>query len=121
MKTDAQRIARYNARMQSSLIDPTLSQINTLAKANFAAYENDFYPKQLQLRALLDGYGIPTVDYVTYEAYNGELYHLSKVASGDSAIAMGSIIELKYQTWLGIGAAANLKEIAVSIYGIVIP
>lgn len=121
MKTDAQRIARYNARMQSSLIDPTLSQINALAKANFATYENDFYPLQVQLRVLLDGYGIPTSLYASYEAYNGELYHLSKVASGASAIAMGSIIELKYQTWLGIGAAANLKEIASVLYGIIIP
>jgi hypothetical protein len=121
MKTDAQRIARYNARLQSSLIDPTLSQINTLAKANFAAYENDFYPLQVQLRVLLDSYGIATSHYASYEAYNGELYHLSKVASGASAIAMGAIIELKYQTWLGIGAAANLKEIASIIYGIIIP
>lgn len=121
MKTDAQRIARYNARMQSSLIDPTLSQINTLAKANFAAYENDFYPLQVQLRALLDSYGLPTTKYAAYEAYNGELYHLSKVASGASAIVMASAIELKYQTWLGIGEAAHLKEVALDLYGIVIP
>lgn len=121
MKTDAQRIARYNARMQSSLIDPTLSQINTLAKANFATYENDFYPKQLQLRVLLDGYGIPTTTYAAFEAYNGELYHLSKVASGASAIVMASAIELKYQTWLGVGEAVHLKEVASVIYGIIIP
>lgn len=121
MKTDAQRIARYNVRNQSSLIDPTLSQINTLAKTNFTTYVNDFYPKQLQLRVLLDGYGIPTTDYLAYEAFHGELYHLSKVAAGASAIAMATILVTKYQAWLGVPAAANLKEIASTIYGIVVP
>lgn len=121
MKTDAQRIARYNARMQSSLIDPSLSQINTLAKANFATYENDFYPLQVQLRVLLDGYGIPTTDYAAYEAYHGELYHLNKVAAGASAIVMATILVTKYTTWLGPGAAVNLKEIASVIYGIIVP
>lgn len=121
MKTDAQRIARYNSRMQSSLIDPTLSQINTLAKTNFAAYENDFYPRQLQLRVLLDGYGIPTTDYAAYEAYHGELYHLNKVAAGSSAITMATILVTKYEAWLGVPAAVNLKEIASTIYGIIVP
>jgi hypothetical protein len=43
MKTDAQRIAHYNARMLSSLVDPTLSAVNTMAVENFSAYATDFY------------------------------------------------------------------------------
>ena len=53
MKTCQQRIAKYTARMVSSLIDPVLAQVNTKAATNFSTYVMDFYPNQLALRTLL--------------------------------------------------------------------
>lgn len=119
MKTDAQRIAAYNARMLSSLVDPTLSAIQTMAVANFGAYATDFYPKQQQLRVLLDGWGISTPAYFAYEAFNGEMYHLSKVASGDSAVLMATALVAKYVSMFLV--AVNLKEICLTIYTITVP
>lgn len=119
MKTDAQRIAAYNARMLSTLVDPALTAVNTMAVANFAAYATDFYPKQMQLRALLDSYGISGLLYAQYEAFHGELYHISKVYSGASAVAAASALVVKYTAYFLV--AANLKEIALDIYSIVVP
>ena len=119
MKTDAQRIAHYNARMLSSLIDPTLSAMQTAAVANYSAYVTDFYPYQQDLRVMLNALGIPTTTYFLYEAFNGEMYHVSKVATGASAVVMGGAIVAKYTT-MG-GAAATLKSIAVSLYNIIVP
>jgi hypothetical protein len=119
MRTDAQRIAAYNARELSSLVDPTLSAVQTMATENFAAYATSFYAKQVQLRALLDGYGIPTSQYFGYEAFNGEMYHLSRVASGASAVITATALVAKYVSMFLV--AANLKEIAEDLYSITVP
>lgn len=119
MRTDAQRIASYNARMLSSLVDPTISAKQTLAVANFGAYATDFYPKQQQLRALLNGWGIATPQYFAYEAFNGEMYHLSKVASGPSAVVMATALVAKYVSAFLV--AVNLKAICLDIYSITVP
>ncbi len=119
MKTDAQRIAAYNARMLSSLVDPTLSAVQTMAAANFAAYSTDFYALQVQLRALLDGFGISTAAYFGYEAFNGEMYHLSKASSGASAVLVATALVAKYTSYFL--SAANLKTIALQLYNIVVP
>lgn len=119
MKSDAQRIAHYNARMLSSLIDPTLSAMQTAAVANYSAYATDFYPYQQDLRAILNTLSIPTTTFFLYEAYNNELYHVSKVASGAPAVVMGTALVAKYTT-MG-GAAATLKSIAVTLYNIIVP
>jgi len=119
MKTDAQRIAAYNARMLSSLIDPTLSAVVTMATANFGAYASDFYPKQQQLRGILDAAGIPTPQYFGYEAFNGEMYHISKVASGASAVTMATALIAKYVAMFLV--EATLKQICLDIYTITVP
>jgi hypothetical protein len=119
MKTDSQRIAAYNAKMLSTLIDPTLSAVNTMAVANFGAYATAFYPKQQQLRVILNEAGIATPQYFAYEAFNGEMFHLSRVASGASAVLMATALVAKYVSMFY--TAAVLKEIALAIYSITVP
>lgn len=119
MRTDAQRIAAYNARMLSTLVDPALAAVNTMAVANFGAYATDFYAKQGVLRGILNGLGIPTAQYFAYEAFNGELYHVSKVATGASAVATATALVTKYTAMFLV--AANLKKIANDVYTIVVP
>jgi len=118
VKTVSHRINAYNARMLSSLIDPTLSAVAVMAVANYSAYATDFYPKQLQLRGILDALGVGTPMYFGYEAFHNELYHLSKVASGASAVAMATALVAKYVSYFF--AAATLKKIALDIYTIVV-
>jgi hypothetical protein len=119
MKTDAQRIANYNLRMLSTLIDPTLAAVTTMAVANFGAYASDFYAKQGVLRGILNGFGIATSLYFQYEAFSAEIYHLSKVATGASAVTTATALVTKY-TALFL-PAANLKKICNDVYSIVVP
>ena len=63
MRTTAQRIAAYNARALSSLWDPVLSAVSSLAQANYAAYVNVFVPNQVALRAILNDEGVQAVSY----------------------------------------------------------
>lgn len=93
MRTAAQRIAKYNARMVSSLLDPVRTALQTQQQANYAGYAIEFVPKQEALRAILDGAGIDPARFGPYEAYSGELYHLWKTTSGASLILAATAVE----------------------------
>jgi hypothetical protein len=123
MRTAEQRTAKYNARMVSSLLDPVRTAVTAEAQANFAAYATTFVPLQMKLRVELNTAGINPARFGPYEAYNGELYHLTKVCSGASLIAAAGALVGRYAhaSRLGVGSAALLKSIALAIYSIVIP
>ncbi len=121
MRTAQQRIAAYEARMVSSLIDPVLTAVNAKAVDNFTTYQMDFYPNQVKLRTWLNDSGIQPFHFGLYEAYHGELYRLSKTCSGAAAIAAATVLVAKYEDWLGAPAVAGLKAIAADIYAIVVP
>lgn len=119
MRTAAQRIAHYNARMQSTLIDPVLTAINAAAVGNFTAYAMDWAGiKQPAVRAVLDADGILGPDRFLYEAYAGELYGLTKRYSGPALDAMGQIMHDKYEAWSL--ATATLVAIAANAFGITV-
>lgn len=122
MRTASQRIAKYEARMLSTQIDPVLSAVNLQQISNFTSYVQDFYPNQLQLRVILNALPIPTDKFAAFEAFHGELYHLSKVAQG---LALQTAASALYGKWvltafLGPTHAATLSKIALDIYAIVI-
>jgi len=118
MRTSAQRIAAYEARMQSSQLDPVRTATAPLQAQNFGAYVNDFVPKQLELRSYMDGQGYSSADYFAYEAANGELYHVWKTFAGAAAVAEATVIVAKYVA-LGL-TEADLIAIAVNLYNIIV-
>lgn len=122
MRTSAQRIAKYNARMLSSLVDPTLSAVNAMQQANFAAYENEFYPLQVQLRALLNAFNLTPWAILSYEAFHGEMYALSKSYDGTLLAARATILVDKWSdsAHMGAGHRPNFISICFVLYGAVV-
>lgn len=119
MRTDAQRIASFNARMLSTLVDPVLAAVNAMAVQNYTAYVTPYYVAQQTCRGILDEAGIATPQYFGYEAFLGEMYHVSKVSSGASAVIMGTALVAKYVSMFLV--AATLKKIALDCFTITIP
>lgn len=119
MKTDVQRIASYEARMQSSLVDPTVTAMVAQASANYAAYVQDFYPYQLQLRTILVEQGIKTYLFAAFEAMVGQMYRYYKVSGGNPQVAdMTAILE----NWTDRGLdAPTAKLIALNLFNVVVP
>lgn len=119
MKSAAQRIAHYNARMQSSLVDPVLSAVSVQQQANYAAYAVDFYPFQTLLRNWLNTEGIGVFDYFRWEALNGECYRAYRSTSGAAAIFEFTALQVKY---IDMGLiAADIKDMMTSVWSVVIP
>jgi hypothetical protein len=75
MKTDEQRIARYNARMQSQLVGPAMgSQLATMV-TNYENHVNEFQPKQQACAEILDREDVVVALRFGYHAFNNEVYH----------------------------------------------
>jgi len=118
LRSAAQRIDAYNARMVSSLIDPKIAAVNTAAKANFAAHVTPYVAFQQLVHQYLDSEGALPVEYFNYNAYAGEIWHIDKHFSGAAAIAAGGDMVIRYT---GMGCTdVRLKAIA-AILGIIIP
>lgn len=119
MRSAAQRIAAYDARMQSSQIDPTLTAMNAQQIENFAAYIADWYPLQVTLRGWLDAQGFSGSVAFQYEALAGECYHVYTRFSGPAAIAEGVILKTKY---LAFGLVAlDISAMQLAVFGWIIP
>lgn len=118
MRTAAQRIAKYEARMQSTQIDPVLANINVQQMANFAIYELDFYPRQVKLRDILDTQVLLPSQYIRYEAFAGEMYALIRRSTGAAAVQEATVLVAKYT---GPCPAPVLKAIALTVFGITVP
>jgi|GEM_PF-3154284 len=120
MRTTAQRIAKYNARMMSSLVDPTLTAVQSIQQANFAAYADDFVPKQEALRVILSDEGVSVIDFVSYEAFHAEIYGASKKYTGPALQAEFCILVAKWADAAHLGAPAQtiLERIGADIYSL---
>lgn len=119
MRTAQQRIDAYNARMQSSQIDPVLTAVNAVQQARHTSHVTAFYPKQLLLRDYMNLNGYYGNGAFKLEAYNGECYAISRSFEGPAAIVQCAVLVAKY-TSLGCQAAA-LKEIALAVWGWIVP
>lgn len=118
MRSASQRIDAYNARMQSSLIDPVLTAVNPLAQANYAAYVGTFYPFQVALRDWMDTDGIHGTDAFQYEAFNGEMFSAYRRFKGPSLDAQATVLVDKYED-MGM-ARAKLIDAVLIVWGITV-
>jgi hypothetical protein len=118
MRTAAQRIAKYNARVKSTLIDPSLVAVETLAATNYTAYCTDFYPKQVQLHQILNAAGVMPIQFGAYEAFHGQVYHAYNTLTGPSFDAVAALYVAQWAATSRLGAAAEttLQEIVDTIY-----
>ena len=122
MRTDAQRIAKYNARLLSSLIDPTLSAMFTQQKANFASHASAFYIKQQALRVIINAQAIPPWAVFGIEAFHGELYKYSKQYAGAMLDLRALMLCNKWGdvAHLGVALRPLLIDISLALYGAVV-
>lgn len=119
MRSAAQRIAAYEARMQSTQIDPTLTAVNADQIANFAAYVADWYPMQVSLRAWMDALPVAPVNAFIWEACAAESYAIYRRFSGGSAIAQAGTLKAKYVS-LGLNGA-NVSAMMLAVFNWIVP
>jgi len=104
--------------MQATLLDPVRLAVIETQKANFATYATEYVPLQIALREQLGEAGIPLIQYAAYEAFAGELYHLTKTISGHSLADAWADLVTKWsdEAHLGASAAPYLNGIALNVF-----
>ena len=122
MRTDAQRIAKYNARMLSSLVDPTLSAVNAQQQANYATHASAFYVKQQALRIIINAQAVPPWAVFGIEAFNGEMYKYAQQYAGAMLDSRALMLCNKWGDTAHLGAALRplLVDICLALYGAVV-
>lgn len=118
MRSEAQRVAAYNARMQSTQVDPVLTAVNAAQMASFAAYVAEWYPMQVSLRAWMDALPVAPVNAFIWEACAAESYAIYRRFSGGSALAQGTTLKAKYVS-LGLGGA-NVSAMMLAVFNWII-
>jgi len=123
MKSMTSRAAHYGNRMLSTLIDPAIASVAATAVLNYSAHVADFYPKQVHCRSILDGAATPVAQWAGFQAFNGKMYHFSKVTSGTALVAVATALVTQWSEGdrLGAGAAATLKKICLDVYAVTVP
>jgi hypothetical protein len=118
MRSSDQRIAAYNARVQSSQVDPVLTAMQSLQQANFAAYIGEFYPYQVALRDWMNDEDIHGVLAFQYEAFNGEVYSAWRRFAGGTLDAQVTVLVDKYED-LGL-TRARLIALCLTVWGVTV-
>lgn len=96
MRSAAERIAAYEARMQSTQIDPVLTSVSAQAQANFATYATEWVAKQTSVHQYLDAQSVWPAEYFNYSAFAMEVFHVSKHFSGTAAINAAQDLDIKF-------------------------
>jgi len=119
MKSAGRRRAGYDARMQSSLVDPTLTATNAQQKSKYAAHIADLYPKQTILRGILDAAGLAGPAAFPFESFSSEVFAIGRRFDGPAAVAAALALSRKYNR-LGY-ADAVLCSILTAVHSLPLP
>lgn len=119
MRSAERRIKAYEARMQSSLLDPQRAATRSLAVANYTAYANEWVTMQNKVRQELNDAGLDSAKFFLYEAFSAEMYRGFKKTSGDSYVAVATNLVAKY---VAQGATEALCiAIAENVFNVTVP
>ena len=118
-RTDADRIADYNAKVVPTTVGLKIAARLSGMKSDFAVFANDFVAKQILVNAALatDNTIFP-VTYGFYQAYASQLWKLMKTTSQPAVDATAQIIATKWQTH-GLNVAMTIK-IALDVFAITV-
>jgi hypothetical protein len=119
MRSDAQRIAKYLAKTVPATMSLKIASVLSTMKTDFASVTDDLVEMEIALQGMLNGAGVPTIQYPFYLSFGRELWALGHTGiSGDSATGVAQDIKDK---WEGQGlASATLIAIAADLFSIVV-
>ena len=120
LRSSADRIDKYTAKTAPTTVGLKIASSLSVMKSEFAAVAQSLAPIEQQIQALLNGMGVPTIQYPFYLCFGRELWALDwKGIDGAAAIARATSMHTR---WVGFGLdTANLKTIAADVFSIVIP
>jgi hypothetical protein len=114
------RIAKWNAKYDTTRIKATLDELRPAMLANVTAVFPLITAMELQVKQVCDGSGVSTIQYPFYLNFGRELWALSrKDISGESYAKEAAILVTK---WTARGLTqAVLQAIRTQVFNVVAP
>lgn len=102
------RIARWTVKTSPERVKATLEELRPTMLANMQAVFPELVMVEAQVKQVLDGKGVPTIQYPFYLSFGRELWRLQRQEiSGDSLTREVGVLMTK---WVGRGLAQPVLE-----------
>lgn len=101
------RRTKWLAKTDPAKVSAVLTELRDMMIANVDAIFPQLIALETQIKQVLDGQGIPTIQYPFYLDYGREIWRLSRNFSGDSLTREAGIVMTK---WVGRGLAQPILE-----------
>jgi hypothetical protein len=120
MMDPTRRIAKWNAKYDTTRIKATLDELRPAMLANVTAVFPLITAMELQVKQVCDGSGVSTIQYPFYLNFGRELWALSrKDISGESYAKEAAILVTK---WTARGLTqAVLQAIRTQVFNVAAP
>lgn len=119
MRSDADRIQKYDAKVSPTTVGLKIAARMTGMKTGFAGWCDFFVSKESQIQGILNGADVPTLFYPYYLSFGREIGKRTWAGiSGDSLLALATAYHDKWVTF-GLDTVA-LKAIAKDVFDITI-
>jgi len=117
MKSDANRIESYNAKVDPSTVGLKFAAQLTVMKTSFEGATEALVAHQLQTAQVLDAAGIVGLMRGRYHAFSNRLHHIVTNYTGASATNQA---QLEHDKWESVNQSALMISIALTVYGLTI-
>jgi hypothetical protein len=120
MMDPARRIAKWNAKFDTTRVKATLDEMRPAMLANVTAVFPMITAMELQVKQVCDGAGVPTIQYPFYLNFGRELWALTrKEVSGESLALEAATLIAK---WVARGLTeALLQAIRTDVFNVAAP
>lgn len=119
MRSDTDRIDKYTAKVAPTTVGLKVASRLTGMKSGFSDMMDELVPVEQQIQGILNGSGVPTIQYPFYLCFGRELWKMEKNGiAGSAALARAQALTDK---WEEFGCeSATLITIAFDVFGHVV-
>ncbi len=120
MSNPTKRIARWNAKYNTERVKETLDSLRPDMLQSVVATFPQLADMETQVKQVLDGLGLPTVNYPFYLAYGRELFRLTRQGISGESVAIEAQVLL--EKWVARGLVRSaLEKIRKDVFNITAP
>jgi hypothetical protein len=117
VKTDALRIAAYDAKTAPTTVGLKVAAQLTTMRQSFASMTNELVTKQLLTAAVLDSLGVVGILRGRYHAFSNRLFAIITRYNGVTCTAMAQIEHDRFES---VCVSGTLIQIALDVYNLVV-
>ena len=120
MMDPTRRIAKWNAKYDTTRVKAILDEMRPTMLANVTAVFPMITAMELQVKQVCDGAGVPTIQYPFYLCFGREMWALArKDISGESLAKEAAVLIAK---WVARGlTSAVLQSIRTDVFSVAAP